>query len=337
MLGAVAGLGADQPDMWRAAGTTLPPITSAPAAPLAPALPDVGKVVPVSKQDPAVSDVPPAPVTTIPSPLPIKPELRPTAPPAVPSVPSTPPAAVPAPLPNTPAPAASIPVADADASTSFASVPGARVYVINGVSLFGPSGFSSMVDRIRGAGYPDTRSSPWYLANRVERDIRQLHRDQPGTPVAVIGYSFGVYRAKAIANRLSRDGIPVAMVGYVGGDYLQNSASSMPSGARVVNVTGNGFLLSGRNLLFRGTDLTGADNQRLDVRHLNLPRQTETVDALLNGLATATTGAPANGAFASIPATPSPSSSPAALAGTPAQPPRDNARQFPLFAGSPRR
>ena len=343
-VAAVAGLGADRPEAWRDAGPTLPPVTLAPDAlvtplPPLPLTPDAGKVVLVAKQDPAVPDVPPAPVTTIPLPLPAKPEPRPSAPPAAPSTPA---ATAPAPLPNIPAPA---PVANAPASVADApalvATQNARVYVINGMSVFGPSGFSAMVDRIRGAGYPDTRSGPWYLAYRFERDIRQLHREQPGTPVAVIGYSFGVYRARAISNRLSRDGIPVAMVGYVGGDYLQNSASSMPGGARVVNVTGNGFLLSGRNLLFRGTDLTGADNTRLDVRHLNLPRQTETVDSLLNGLAAATTGVPSTGALAIAPPVETTvSSSPAALAGTPdtTSPPRGAySRLLPILTGSGRR
>jgi hypothetical protein len=333
VVGAVAGLGADRPEAWRDAGASLPPVTLAPDAlvtplPPLPLPPDAGQVVLVAKQDPAVPDVPPAPVTTIPLPLPAKPEPRPSA---APAVPSTPAATAPAPLPNIPAPA---PVADAPA---LVGAPSARVYVINGMSVFGPSGFSAMVDRIRGAGYPDTRSGPWYLAYRFERDIRQLHREQPGTPVAVIGYSFGVYRARAIANRLDRDGIPVAMVGYVGGDYLQNLPSSMPGGARVVNVTGNGFLLSGRNLLFRGTDLTGADNTRLDVRHLNLPRQTETVDSLLNGLAAAASVPPYNGVLAASPPVETVSSSPAALAGTPSQPQGAYSRLLPMLGGSGRR
>ncbi len=39
----------------------------------------------------------------------------------------------------------------------------------------------------------------------------------------------------------------VSMVGYIGGDYLRNSTSDTPGGVRVVNVTGDGFLPTGRN------------------------------------------------------------------------------------------
>jgi hypothetical protein len=100
-----------------------------------------------------------------------------------------------------------------------------------------------------------------------------------------------VYRARAIANRLTRDGIPVAMVGYIGGDYLRNTPSNMPGGTRVVNVTGDGYLLTGRNLFFNGTELSGADNVRMPgVRHFSLPKQEQTLSALVSGINSATGG-----------------------------------------------
>jgi hypothetical protein len=158
-----------------------------------------------------------------------------------------------------------------------------RVYVLNGVDPFGFGGLRDMTSRIRQNGY-QTRYGAWYEVLSFEREIRQVHDLAPSTQFAIIGYSFGVYRAKALANRLTRDGIPVAMVGYVGGDYLRNSASDVPAGVRVVNVTGNGFLVTGRNLFWNGTDLTGADNLRLRANHFDLPKQQETLDALLAGL-----------------------------------------------------
>jgi hypothetical protein len=174
---------------------------------------------------------------------------------------------------------------------TFAAAVPARVYVLNGVDAFGWARLREMSGKLSASGY-DTRYGQWYQGRQFEREIRQMHSQQPGTPVAIIGYSLGSYRARAIANRLTRDGIPVAMVGYVGGDYLRNSPSDTPGGARVVNVTGNGFLLSGRNLLFNGTDISGAENLRLGVKHFDLPKQQQTLDALLAGLGGAT-GSPA--------------------------------------------
>src|SRR5205823_5905480 len=144
----------------------------------------------------------------------------------------------------------------------------------------------------RDSGYPDTRFGRWYQSGRFEREIRQLHAQSPGTPVVIIGYSLGVYQAKAVANRLTRDGIPVAMVGYIGGDYLLNTQASRQYGdARVVNVTGDGYLLTGKNLFYNGTNLSGADNLRMPgVKHFDLPKQEQTFNALVNGLNSATGG-----------------------------------------------
>jgi hypothetical protein len=56
----------------------------------------------------------------------------------------------------------------------------------------------------------------------------------------------------------------------------------------VVNVTGIGFYPTGRNLFFNGSDLSGADNVRLpNARHMTLPRQEETYQALVNGMQSA--------------------------------------------------
>jgi|GEM_PF-2783389 len=167
-----------------------------------------------------------------------------------------------------------------------------RVYVLNGTDAFGFAGLRPMADRLRASGYPDTRFGGWYQSRQFEREIRRLNSQQPGTPVAIIGYSFGAYRAKAMANRLTRDGVPVVMVGYIGGDYLRNTPSTAPGGVRVVNVTGNGFLPTGRNLFFNGTDISGATNMRLSgVRHFDLPKRAETLDALLAGIAPASPSA----------------------------------------------
>jgi hypothetical protein len=238
------------------------------------------------------------PPVTIPKQMPGKPAAEDPVAPVVPVPPPVTPAASPSvePIPATPTPTPTPPAAPA--SEPFAAP--VHVYVINGVDAFGFAKLREMTDRLRGNGY-DAHYAQWYQSGRMERDIRQLQSQQPGTPVAIVGYSFGAYRAKAMANRLTRDGVPVTMVGYIGGDYLRNSPSDMPNGARVVNVTGNGFLPTGRNLFFNGTDLSGAENLRLGARHFDLPKQTETYDAILGGLAS--TGTPVTTA---TPVTPQP-------------------------------
>lgn len=170
------------------------------------------------------------------------------------------------------------------------SIPETYVYVVRGVDPMGWSGVSGLANQIRAGGYPNTRYGFWYQMPQFEREIRQLYRQNPGIQVVLIGHSAGVYQVRAAANRLTRDGVPVSMVGYVGGDYLRDSSYTRVNGAtQVVNVTGDGYLLTGRNLFFNGTNVTGADNVRMPgVRHFALPKRSETSGALLGGMSRAT-------------------------------------------------
>jgi hypothetical protein len=297
---AVAALAANPPESWETVRSSLPPVAVAPNAPgvavvpnraVAPAIPlplpmppkPDRAVVPAANQVPALpASMPARPVTPAPSPaaapaVPLAPALR-----AAPNIPRIPgkigsPEAI------------GVPAATTTQVTSL-SPTNTRVYVINGVDPFGWGGLSQMADRIRDSGYPDTKFGSWYQVLKFDRDIRAAHRQDPSAQFVIIGYSFGVYRAKALAGRLSRDGIPVAMVGYIGGDYLRNSPESQQAGGgRVVNVMGDGYLLTGRNLFFNGTDLSGADNVRMPgVRHFGLPKQEQTLNALVNGINSAT-------------------------------------------------
>lgn len=256
---AIAALGASPPEPWETARRTLPPVAVAPIFPVPPA-------APVPMQMPPRIDRAIVPAS---NPAPMMMPAQPVAPNAIPAPARLAPQPVPA-VPNI-------------------ALPNARVYVINGVDPFGWGGLSEMADRIRESGYPDTKFGAWYQVLKFDREIRAAYRQDPNTPVVIIGYSFGVYRAKALASRLSRDGIPVAMVGYIGGDYLRNTPSNVPAGMRVVNVTGDGYLLTGRNMFFNGTELTGADNVRMPgVRHFSLPKQEQTLNALVNGINSAT-------------------------------------------------
>lgn len=159
------------------------------------------------------------------------------------------------------------------------------VYLVNGLDPFHWAGLDRVGDRLRIRGYPRTTYGGYFDVPKFEREIRQRHRTNPQARVVLIGFSAGTLACRSAAGRLTRDGIPIAMLGYIGGDYLADNATSRPPGVeRVVNVRGNGFLLTGRNLIWNGTDLSGATNARLSVDHFWLPMQSETLDLLLAGL-----------------------------------------------------
>ncbi|MBX9583290.1 MAG: hypothetical protein K2X87_23560, partial [Gemmataceae bacterium] len=211
----------------------------------------------------------------------VAPEFRRSQPPAADGIPAT--------LGPTPT---TVPVAAAAATAPVAAVapplaavparPNLRVYVIDGADPFGFANTRGLADRLRGAGYPDTHYAGWLRAGRVEREIRAAHAADPAARFALVGYSTGAVAARNVANRLVRDGVPVALVGYVGGDYFSDSAATRAAGVgRVVNVTGSGHPLTGRNLFFNGTDITGARNLRLDgTGHFSLPQHPATLATL---------------------------------------------------------
>jgi hypothetical protein len=81
----------------------------------------------------------------------------------------------------------------------------------------------------------------------------------------------------------------------------------------VVNVRGDGFLLTGRNLFFNGTDLTGATNVSLrGTRHFGLPGHPDTFTALHQGINSATAAYPSAAVVGG-----SPGYAPAAVAAEP--------------------
>jgi len=318
---AMAALGAAPQDSWETVRSSLPPIGAAPGVQRMPnraVAPGVPQAIPQPMpQRPAPGGVIPA-GNQVPAPPAVMP-AKPTAPPATLI-------ATPAPhIPRVPGKIGSVEAIGPTAASTpiaLAAPTSTRVYVINGVDPFGWGGLSQMTERIRESGYPDTKFGSWYQVLKFDREIRAAHRQDPGAQFVVIGYSFGVYRAKALANRLSRDGIPVAMVGYIGGDYLRNStAAQQVGGPRVVNVMGDGYLLTGKNLFFNGTHLAGADNVRMPgVRHFSLPKQEQTLSALVSGInsvnggawATPLTSSGIAGGGAEMPPPASPASPPAA-------------------------
>ena len=162
-----------------------------------------------------------------------------------------------------------------------------RVYLVNGPDPFGWADVAGLGDRIRKGGYPRTRVGEVYDLIQFEREIRTTAREDPTARFALIGFSVSTLAVRGSAAHLTRDGVPVALLGYVGGDYLQDTAWAQPAGVgRVVNVTGEGYLLTGRSLFWNGTNLTGATNVRLrGVAHFALPSHPQTLAALRTGLA----------------------------------------------------
>jgi hypothetical protein len=162
-----------------------------------------------------------------------------------------------------------------------------RVYILDGFDPLGLANTGQLAEQLQQAGFYHVTVGGWYSGGTFEREIRELHSSDPGVRFGVIGFSAGSYAVRALANRLVESGIPVSVVGYIGGDYLADTPETrVPGVGHVVNVTGDGYLLTGRNLFFNGIDVSGATNVRLaGTWHSWLPAHPDTLAALTAALA----------------------------------------------------
>jgi len=173
-----------------------------------------------------------------------------------------------------------------------ASVPAGRrehlhVFFVNGVDVLGTANLRGLCGYVQAQGYSHAYYSQMTQGHRIVRRVRQAHEEDPLARIVLVGFSAGTYVVRDVAHALSEDGIPIALLVYIGGDFLQNDPGCRPgNAARIVNITGHGFLLSGGDL-FRGTELDGAVNLRLACRHMLLPSRWETIDLLMRELTAA--------------------------------------------------
>jgi len=160
-----------------------------------------------------------------------------------------------------------------------------HVFFVNGIDPLNLCEFYGLCKFVGRHGFPNTYFGQMPCGSRFLQKIRQIHESDPAARIVLIGFSGGVYVARRIANDLGRDGIDVDLLVYLGGDMLSNTPNCRPSNAkRILNITGNGFWLYGGNLIWKGVDLEGAANMRLQVRHLQLPSRLETIQLLMNEL-----------------------------------------------------
>jgi len=158
------------------------------------------------------------------------------------------------------------------------------VYVVNGFDPFHWAHLKRLADRIRISGYPYTKFGEYFDMPAFEAEYRKIRAENVHARVVLIGYSAGCYPVVASAQRLIREGFPVAMIGFIGGDYLTDSDYNQPKVEKIVNIRGDGFLLTGQNLVWNGSDLRRATNVNLSKNHFALPLRPETFKALYQGL-----------------------------------------------------
>jgi hypothetical protein len=168
-------------------------------------------------------------------------------------------------------------------------------FLINGLDPLWSGNLNGLAAYFRSIGFVNTTCYQFPATPKVRQQIETLRRNDPDARIVLLGFSVGANCVRGLANSLQRDGVAIDALIYLGGDTVFNTPASKPANVgHVVNITGHGLILLGRDLYFKGEDIDGAVNRRMDVRHINLPNRQETINLIgreLIALANGTAGA----------------------------------------------
>ena len=156
-----------------------------------------------------------------------------------------------------------------------------HLFAINGMDPFYVGNLNGLCACMQQLGFRNVHYGESWHTTAIREQICAIRRCEPDARIAVVGFSLGANRACRLAQELKRDGVTIDLLVYIGGDTIDNVPASRPENVgQIVNITGHGYLPRGGDLFYNGTDIDGAQNQRLNARHMLLPTRAETVEML---------------------------------------------------------
>jgi hypothetical protein len=169
------------------------------------------------------------------------------------------------------------------------------VYFINGFDPLYLANLKGLCNYVKTLGFSHCYCGEMTQTAFFRALILKTHHADPAARIILVGYSTGANSARDLAAELKDKGLPVDLLAYVGGDTIKNVPASRPSNVgSVLNITGHGLALLGYDLVFKGCDIEGASNHRLDTRHMLLPSRAQTAELLVKRVV-AVCQAPARG------------------------------------------
>jgi hypothetical protein len=154
-------------------------------------------------------------------------------------------------------------------------------FLINGLDPLYSGNLNGVAAYFRSIGFPNATCYQFPATWKVRRQIETIRRSDPEARIVLLGYSVGANFVRSLANNVQREGIHIDCLIYLGGDTVFNSPSSRPPNVgQIVNITGHGMIFLGRDIYFKGDDIDGAVNHRVDVRHILLPGQGDTLNLI---------------------------------------------------------
>jgi hypothetical protein len=154
-------------------------------------------------------------------------------------------------------------------------------FLINGLDPLYSGNLNGVAAYFRSIGFANTSCHQFPSTWKVRRQIETIRRSDPEARIVLLGYSAGANFVRSLANNVQRDGIHIDCLIYLGGDTIFNSSTSRPPNVgQIVNITGHGMIFLGRDLYFKGDNIDGAVNHRVDARHILLPGQSDTINLI---------------------------------------------------------
>ena len=154
-------------------------------------------------------------------------------------------------------------------------------FLINGLDPLYSGNLNGVAAYFRSIGFANTSCFQFLSTWKVRRQIATIRRSDPEARIVLLGYSVGANFVRSLANNVQREGIHIDCLIYLGGDTIFNSPTSRPPNVgQIVNITGHGMIFLGRDIYFKGDNIDGAVNHRVDVRHILLPGQGDTISLI---------------------------------------------------------
>jgi hypothetical protein len=156
------------------------------------------------------------------------------------------------------------------------------MFFLNGLDPYWLANFGGMSQYMKTLGYSNAYCGHMSQRELFRTKIGQVRQQDPQARIVIVGYSAGAVVARTLANELKTDKQRIDLLVYLGGDTLKDGDRSRPDNVtRILNITAHGFAFTGGDLIFRGVDIKGASNHRLDLRHFMLPTRPEVMELLI--------------------------------------------------------
>jgi hypothetical protein len=154
------------------------------------------------------------------------------------------------------------------------------IFMVHGLDPLNLCNLSGVRAYLHQLGFTKTYYGQLYHAWWFEKELHQIHHDDPQAHFVLIGFSYGANVVRHLAHSAEREDIPIDLLVYLGGNTLENIPDDQPeNAAHIVNVLAAGCI-------WNGAMLDRAENIHVtDVLHFGSPTHPRTLEALARAMA----------------------------------------------------